>query len=135
MDMLRRMVWFGIVCAFVSYGIFFVLGQFADFEFRWEKPIAIRDDLSPGVHRLSGIVVVPSPCYQLSVETQMIATDTYELVFGTWQEPAVPCTSDATAREFQAVVFAPLGVNFVASVDGYNYPTAILPHIAASTQP
>ncbi|HUO50504.1 MAG TPA: hypothetical protein VMU25_03010 [Candidatus Paceibacterota bacterium] len=134
MDMLRRMVWFGIVTVFVCYAIFFVLGQFVNIEFGLQKPIAIRDDISPGVHLLSGIVTVSSPCDQLSLETHMVASGTYELVFGTWQEPAVTCTNETTAREFQTVVFAPLDVSFVATVDGSNYPTAVVQRIASSTQ-
>ena len=126
-----RVIWFGAVTCALSYGTFLVVGSIIEAQaFSATAPIMVRDQLSPGIHHLSGMVMVPSSCDQLSVATNPISTTTFELVFQTWQDPAVACSSDEMPRAFRAVLFAPAaGIDFLASLDGANLPIVVLPTI------
>jgi hypothetical protein len=134
-DIVRSMVWFAIVATATSYAIFAVLGNFAAASAADEGPIPVRDLLEPGVHHLSGMVMVPSACDELTVRAQQISTTTYQLAFQTWQDPSVPCPTDPTPREFNVVAFAPsTGVEFSAALDGRQFPIAVIPDVMSTVK-
>jgi hypothetical protein len=119
-EMVRHLIWFFIVACAVAYLIFIVLGSTIHAQALDESRIvAVRDVLAPNTHNLSGIVMVPQTCAQLTVHTRQISTTLYALDFTTWEEPSVQCDVEDTARAFRAVVFAPAaGITFVGSLDG-----------------
>jgi hypothetical protein len=120
LDIVRRMVWFFIVACAVAYIIFIALGSTIQARaLDQSRLVIVRDSLDVGAHYLSGIVMVPKTCSQLSVSYQKIADGLYSLQFKTWDEPSIPCATEDTPRAFRAVVFAPsTGVSFVGSLDG-----------------
>jgi hypothetical protein len=136
MDIVRRLVWFGVVASFASFAIFFVLGNFAVATAEDTGPVAIRDVLSPGVHHLSGMLLLPNSCDELTVETEQLSATAYALEFHTWENPSVPCPTTPTPREFQTIVFAPsVGVSFSASLDGTAFPITVLPAVITQLVP
>lgn len=128
-DLVRRLVWFAVVASTFSYAVLLVAGSIVHAQAaRLNAPILIRDELGVGVHHLSGMVMVPSRCEQLSVHTEALSTTTYSLIFTTWHEPSVTCEDGEIPRSFREVVFAPsAGVQFVASLDGRPFPVAVMP--------
>ncbi len=132
-DTLRRLVWFGIVATAAFFAVFVVLGNFIVFSSQGE-PAAIHDIISPGVHEMSGIVMVPMACDELSVETQRLSSTTYQLAFQTWRDPSVACPQVSTARPFETFVFAPsFGIAFLGTLDGKFIPISITSDLATST--
>ena len=117
--MIRRLVWFFVISCVVAYAVFLAAGSSIQAQaIDASRIVKIRDSLNPGVHHLSGIVMVPTTCSELSVRTEQLSIDTYQIIFTTWKEPAIECITDDTARPFRAVVFAPAaGVHFVATLD------------------
>jgi hypothetical protein len=131
MDIVRRLVWFGIVASAASFAIFFVLGNFVVASAQNGGPVLVRDALMPGVHHLSGMILLPLSCDELTVQTQEVSSATYLLAFQSWQDPSVPCSTTPTPREFDTVVFAPsVGVGFSATLDGTAFPVTVLPDIS-----
>lgn len=129
-DLIRRLVWFAIVASAFSYVVLLVLGSIVYAQAaRLYAPVLIRDELRVGVHHLSGIIMVPSRCDQLSLHTEQVSTTTYFLVFTTWHEPSVNCDNEEEVpRSFREVVFAPsTGVRFIASLDGRPFPVVTIP--------
>ena len=128
-DALVRLVWFFIVACATSYVVFLIAGSAIRAQAIDESRIfLIRDSLKPGVHYLSGIVMAPSTCAQISVRSKQVSTTTYELIFTSWEEPSVPCVQDDTPRSFRAVVFAPAaGVQFIGSLNEEPLSLAVIP--------
>lgn len=131
-ELLRRLVWFFIVASAIAYSIFLVAGSFITANaIDATHIVQVRDALAANEHRLSGIVMVPSSCTELSVRSEKISNTDYELVFSTWQEPSVECVLDDTPRAFRAVLFAPAaGINIVGSIDGSPLTLVVIPVIA-----
>lgn len=125
---LIRLVWFTIVASAIAYVIFLVAGSLTNTDIFSSNPIVIRDVLGSGTHQLSGMLMVPSTCDDLSAQTQELSSTTYELVFQTWQESSVVCKNEETPREFHVVAFAPAtGVQFLATLDGTGFPIVVVP--------
>ncbi len=124
-----RMMWFTIVAVVISYATYLVAGSIVHAQESGEhNPVLIRDELGPGVHHLSGMVMVPTPCDELSVRTETLSNSDYLLIFRTWREPSVSCKSDETPRYFRVVLFAPsAGVAFSATLDNAGFPIVVLP--------
>jgi hypothetical protein len=120
LDIVRRMVWFFIVACAVAYIIFLVLGSTIQARaFDESRVVLIRDSLAVGAHYLSGIVMVPRTCSQLSMSYEKVSDALYSLDFTTWDEPSVPCKTEETPRSFRSVVFAPsTGISFIGALDG-----------------
>jgi hypothetical protein len=131
MDILRQMIWFIIVAGAVAYASFLVAGSLVSAQAAGAaSPIMVRDELGPGSHQLSGMIMVPSSCDELSVRAETVSSSTYSLLFQTWQDPAVNCSSDEVPRAFHAVLFAPAaGVDFTATLDGKDIPILVLPSV------
>ena len=119
-DTLRRLVMFFFVACAVSYAIFLVTGSAINAAALDEsRTVLVRDSLKPGVHYLSGIVMVHRTCADLSVRSDKVDTSVYQLIFTTWEDPSIDCVTDDTPRAFRVAVAAPAaGVDFIGSLDG-----------------
>ncbi|MDR3571368.1 MAG: hypothetical protein P4L81_04170 [Candidatus Pacebacteria bacterium] len=134
MDTVRRLVWFAIVATAAFFAIFVVLGNFALLQAQNPGVLAIHDIVTPGTHSLSGILVLPLSCDELSVATQKVSDTEYLLAFQSWQDPSIDCPKAPAPRAFQAVALAPAtGVQFVATLDGKPLPITIITDVAASS--
>lgn len=133
-DMVRRLVWFGVVSTAFAYVFFLVIGSIVHAQAaRAYDPVLVRDEVGPGIHRLSGMVMVPSRCDQLSVHTDALSSTTYTLRFTTWREPSVTCEDEEIPRAFREVVFAPAaGVQFIATLNGRSLSVAVVPVVKRS---
>lgn len=136
-DMIRRLVWFGIVASAFSYAGLLMMGSFVSAHAAQAyEPTLIRDDISAGAHHLSGMIMVPSSCDQLSVRGEQVSDTTYVLRFTTWREPSVACDVEEVPRAFRTVVFAPAtGVEFIATLDDRPISIATIVSLAARTAP
>jgi hypothetical protein len=89
-------------------------------------PIVIRDTPQKGAHILSGSIVVPSSCNELSAHILEVSTSSFVITLSTWQDPTVTCTHNKVSKWFQTVAFAPKkGVAFAAKLDGSYIPMVI----------
>ncbi len=136
-DMVRRLLWFGIVAAAFSYAGLLVTGRFVSAQAAQAyEPTLVRDDVSAGAHHLSGMLMVPSDCDQLSVRVEQIADTAYALRFTTWREPSVACGDEEVPRAFRTLVFAPAaGVEFTATLDERPISIATIVSLATRTTP
>ena len=127
--MLWRLAWFGVAASAVSFSGFLVAGNIAhDRAAGISQPVMIRDVFGRGVHHLSGMIMVPTPCDELFVHTQAVSSTTFMLFFNTWHEPSIDCAQNETPRPFHETFFAPAaGITFVATLDGAGLPIAVLP--------
>ncbi len=134
-DLIRRLAWFAVVASISSYAVLLVAGSFVHARAaRAYDPVVIRDELGVGVHHLSGMVVVPFNCDQLSMHVEKNSTTTYALEFKTWRDPAVPCDIPDVPRAFREVLFAPsAGIHIQASIDGRSFPVALIPIVGDAT--
>lgn len=131
-EMAWRLAWFAVVAAAVSYASYLLVGSVVNARAAGTAdPILVRDVLSPGVHSLTGMVMVPTPCDQLSVRTEEISKVGYRLVFRTWREPSIKsCAPQETPRPFRAVLFAPAaGIYFTATLDEDPLPLTVIPQL------
>lgn len=133
-DLIRRLVWFFIVASAVAYAIFLVAGNAIYTQALGQsRVVLVRDHLKAGEHHLSGMVMVPYTCEQLSVRTEGVDVHTIHLHFNTWKEPNVDCSREDTPRAFRAVVFAPaVGVSFTATLNGEPLQLAVTPSTSVS---
>lgn len=130
-DLAVRFAWLFIVLVVLAYLVFLFLGSFITAHAIDESRIVtIRDSLQPGVHQLSGMVMVPRTCAELAVQTTALSSSTYALQFTTWNEPSVACITDDTPRAFTTTVFAPAaGVRFVGSLDDAPLSVVVYPYV------
>ncbi len=129
LDLTRRLVWFFVVASALTYSVFLVAGNAIHTEALGKsRVVLVRDFLRAGEHHLSGMVMVPSTCLQLSVSTRDVGDSTYLLEFTTWEQPYIDCVPEDTPRAFRAVVFAPsVGVRFIGTLDGGPLELAVTP--------
>jgi len=129
LQMLHRLVWFTIVACLIAFMVLTVMGRLVFARAAGEDdPILVRDELTHGAHHLSGMVMVPSSCDELTLDVQEISSAMYEITFSTWQEPSVPCDGSRTPRAFRDVLFAPAAdALFTATLDGVALPILVLP--------
>ena len=127
-DMARRFAWFSIVSCAIAYAIFLVVGTVIHTQVVDESRIVlIRDRLAPNTHHLSGMIMVPRTCTELSVRTEQVSEYTYQLLFRTWEAPSVRCEEEEVPRSFNSTVFAPaVGVRFLATLDGTPIPIVVI---------
>ena len=132
-ERVRQLVWFCVVASVVAYSTYLFVGSATNTaDPNSSQTVTVHDAIEPGVHRLYGLVMVPSPCDQVSVRAETGDAQMYVLVFQTWHvEAAATCPPEATPREFNAVVEAPAaGVRFVATLNGKSIPISLEPSIA-----
>src|SRR6185369_2721836 len=90
-----RMSWFIVLAVVISYPAYLVAGNIAHAQAsKQNEPVLVRDELGTGVHHLSGMIMVPSSCDQLSVRTESSSKAVYRLIFRTWRDPSVECLPD-----------------------------------------
>lgn len=118
MPMLARVLWFAVVACALSFAAqsFFgnVLASETDAALR---SVTIKDVYTDESHELSGMVMVPSACHDLTVRTKDMDGDTVALIFESWEQPYRNCAQELTPRAFRIVVFAPEQVKFRAILD------------------
>lgn len=131
LEALLRVAWFFAAATLAAYATYLGVGSAIKTQDSGSTaPIIIRDALSKGEHHLSGIIMVPSNCDELSVRVDQIRNDLFSLVFATWSEPSIQCVREHSARVFNVTVFAPsVGVQFIASLDGVSIPVAMYPSV------
>jgi hypothetical protein len=118
-ELLWRLVVIAAVITVATYGIYLFFAGMISAESSEGPRIVAIDQVSPGEHDLSGVVVVPSVCHGLSVNTRKISVSEYHLFFQTWQEPTRICPDEPDTKPFRTTVYAPsVGVTFTATLDG-----------------
>ncbi len=117
----------GIAISYASY-LFFGSIIMAGAEGK-QAEIAAIDVIKPGEHHVSGVVLVPSQCHELSVTAYKLSETAYQLVFKTWPEPARDCARGAVTKPFKTVIFAPsFGLSFSAILDDEPVSLSLIPH-------
>lgn len=118
-DLLQRLFWFSAASAIVSYAVFIVAGHaIQSYALEETRTVVIRDALQVGQHTLSGMVMVPSTCKQLSVRAEQLSNTLFHIRFKTWEEPYVHCDIVDTPRAFRVIVFGPsVGIQFISTID------------------
>jgi hypothetical protein len=130
-DALRRAGWICIVVVASAYLTFVSADHMFNSNNATTTPIIMRDILKKGEHDLHGKITVSSTCDEVSVTTEHIADNKYQLAFTTWVEPEVKCLQEPSERVFDTIIFAPsIGVQFIATLDTVPVPLAIYPSIS-----
>lgn len=126
---ISRLCWFVVIAVAIAYAISLALGSIVNAqESGVNDPVVIRDELRANQHSLSGMVMVPTPCDELSVRTESLSKTNFAILLKTWHEPSVNCGDEATPRTFETVLFAPAaGVTFTATLDDKEFPIAVIP--------
>ncbi len=89
--------------------------------------ITLRDTFHNETHELSGIVMVPTTCHDLSVRTKDFDAGTTFLLFETWEQPyRIDCVKESTPRAVKVIVFGPKNVVFRAMMDEEIVPISIV---------
>lgn len=131
-EIIRRLVWFFFVASIGSYAVFLLVGGTIHAEaIDLSRVVQVRDVLKPGVHALSGMVMVSRTCDELVVATQEISATVHKLEFKTWQQPSIPCITEDVPRSFRASVVAPAaGVDFIATLNDLPLTVVVYQEIA-----
>lgn len=129
-EMVRRLVWFTIIASIIAYTAYLAAGSFVEAKAA-ESPVVVRDNVGPNEHQLSGMVMVPSSCYELMVRTAQLSRTDFQLIFTTWLDPSITCKHPTEVpREFHAMLFAPAaGVHISALLDDKDIPIAVIPTV------
>lgn len=104
----------------LSYGAYIFFGSIVRAEI--EEPLTrveVYDfiDTSTKTHRLSGIIMVPTRCHNLSVKTKELEPGTFHVYFSSFGD-FHGCADDPQPLSFREYVKAPLvGTEFTASLD------------------
>ncbi len=135
-DIMRRLAWIFIVSCAIAYAVFLAAGSALHAEAEGAtKDVFTRDVVSVGVHRLSGMVMVPKTCFDLYVHVTEVSDILYRLEFSTWEQPYIDCDEDPTPRTFNTIVFAPsIGVHFIATLEGEPLNMYVIPHYPKNDQ-
>lgn len=130
-EVVRRMFSFAIAACAVAYVVYFVAGTsiYAQADGK-NKPVWVRDQISPSAHHISGLVTVKNSCTELTGNVEQLSPLLYKLTFTTWEHPNTECTDYPVQKQFYEVVFAPaVGVHFIATLDGVSLPLIVVPYI------
>jgi hypothetical protein len=130
-DAARRLTIFAVVASVFSYGVLLVGGKVVEANATHIiVPMVIRDTPEKGAHILSGTLLLPVSCDELSAHIIEVSTSSFVITLSTWQDPAVTCTQDKISKWFQTVAFAPQkGIVFAAKLDGQDIPM-VIEHVA-----
>ena len=131
--MIVRLVIFAVCASLTAFvaqiffgGAIFAAAQQETFQ------IVLRDHYSKAkeTHELSGMVMVPSDCADVSVRVKDYDASTTFLIFETWEQPyRINCEKAPTPRAVHASVFAPKDVEFRALLDNEIVPKSLVPAI------
>lgn len=126
--MMSRLVVF-IVCASLSAfaaHLFFGSTIFASAE-KDVFNIVLRDVYHEETHELSGMVIAPSDCHDVSVRTKDFDASTVFIIFETWEQPyRAECKKAETPRAVKIIAFAPELVTFRGLLDNKVVPLTIV---------
>ena len=125
----RSIVFFVITTVVLGVFTLYVSNALATNLVEYENStVVVRDLLGPRVHRLSGMVMVPTACHDLLATTREIDHENYLLEFETWEDPNRVCGKDSAPRQFSLTLFAPAaGVSFQGMLDGAVVPLEVIP--------
>lgn len=124
-----RLFYFALLASALAYVVYLIGGAtiYAQEELR-QRTVWVRDHVSPNMHRLAGMVTLPSSCMELTVKTVQLSPSAFTLIFETWEHPYVECEHVPTRVAFHEIVFAPaLGITFIATLDGKPLPIIVAP--------
>jgi len=127
----RFVVTFIVSASVLSFVSFFIIENLAEryIDDRL-RTVVVRDVLGPRVHRLSGMVMVPTACHDLLSRTREIDRANYMLIFETWENPNRVCNSEEMPRQFHLTLFAPsTGIALQAKLDDVSIPLEVIPTI------
>lgn len=119
-ELFWRFTVYVVITALLSYATYLFFGNIVQAE--TAKPlmrVEAHDLLDPaaGTHRLSGMVMVPTPCHSIKVKTQELEPGKFHVYFSTFGDEH-GCEADPQPRTFRQTVKAPLiGTEFSASID------------------
>jgi hypothetical protein len=129
-EMMQRILVYAFLCGLfaLSTHIYFgsILTASADEDV---NRVIVRDvfDEELGRHTFSGIVLVPTPCHDLTVRTHDFDADTLILVLESWEQPYRDCTQkDSAPRAFTASAFAPKNIEIKALFDASFIPVRVI---------
>ncbi len=126
--MLVRLTLFSITAIAVAYAAHMFFGSiiFAAAE-EDASAIVLRDSYKNEQHDLSGIVMVPSSCHDLTVRAKDIDARNTAIILETWEEPFVSeCEQTPTPRSIHVTAFGPEGLDFYGILDGDWVPLTVL---------
>lgn len=114
-----RLGWFFIAASLVAFAAqtFFGNALAAATEEDVHTVRAQHTYVREGVHEISGMLLVPSACHDLTVRAKDFDPQTTVLVFETWEQPYRTCAQDPVAKSFTVQVLAPQTITFKAIVD------------------
>ena len=135
-DILMRMLWFACAATVTAYVSYLGFGSIVSADASGaHTPLLIRDQLKPGLHQLTGIIMLPSPCDELTVIPTEAYQYVYELKFTTWRDPAIACKNEVSPRSFHTLIFGPAaGVRFIATLDEREIPIVVYPETPLKEQ-
>lgn len=119
-DLLWSFITLTVFTIVLSYAAYLFFGSIVNAEI--EEPmtrVEVYDfiDTSTKTHRLSGIIMVPTRCHELSVKTKELKPGTYHVYFSTFGD-VHGCADDPQPLSFREYVTAPIvGSEFTASLD------------------
>jgi hypothetical protein len=89
--------------------------------------ISLRDVYENKTHELSGIVMVPSTCHEISVRAKDADARTTVVIFETWEQSyRTGCKKTPTPRAIRVMAFAPKYIEFVGIFDNNWVPLNIV---------
>lgn len=116
---------FSCLVAFAAH-LFFGSIIFAQ-EAEGDAAIVLRDQYANEVHDLSGMVMVPSDCHDLTVRAKDVDARVTAIVLETWEQPyRIECSKEPTPRAIHAVAFGPATLEFRGLMDGEWVPLKIV---------
>jgi hypothetical protein len=127
-NMVSRLIVFAVFASLAAFATHLFFGSviFAAAEEETQK-IVLRDVYSDEMHQLSGMVVVPSECHDLSVRVKDFDANVIFLLFETWEQPYLQtCEKAQTPRAVHVSVFAPDTVLFRGMLDNEPIPLTIV---------
>lgn len=125
--MLVRLLMFSIFATLTAVAAELYFGSiiFASAENELQE-IVLRDVYREEMHELSGMVIVPTDCYDISIRTRDVTARVTAIIFETWEQPSVVCEKVPTPRAVRASVFGDKELQFRALLDGEWVPLRVV---------
>jgi hypothetical protein len=124
----RRISWFAVFATFLAIASHLFFGSvFANTNVGVPE-IVIRDTFSDKnkSHDITGRILAPSKCHDLTVRTEDFDADTIVIVVETWEQPYRECSNESVPQSFEISFYAPESIKIRTIVDGEFHPTRVL---------
>jgi len=124
-----RIIWFGIVASMLAIASHFFFGSVFAAGISGSDVVVLQHSYkaSENKHELTGMILVPSTCHDLTVRSRDVDANTVALIFETWEKPyAEDCVEEVEPRAFSVVAFAPKEIDFMAVMDGSWLPISVI---------